>query len=104
MDSDRVTGSARQAGGAVKEVVGNMTGDSKLQTEGAIDRLVGRIENTFGGLKDTVREGYDAVSDLSTGAAIVETTKRYPVLALGLTAALTALATWAIAGSHSARR
>ncbi len=76
MDTDRVTGSARLAGGTLKEVAGEVIGDSKLQAEGTLDRLIGRIENTFGGLKDTVREGYDAVSDLSTGDAIIETTKR----------------------------
>jgi uncharacterized protein YjbJ (UPF0337 family) len=34
MDKDRIRGSAEQAKGKVKEVVGKVTGDSKLEGEG----------------------------------------------------------------------
>src|SRR3977135_2053641 len=55
MDKDRIKGSAEQAKGAVKEAVGKVTGDSKLEAEGKGDKAAGKIQNAIGGLKDTLR-------------------------------------------------
>jgi uncharacterized protein YjbJ (UPF0337 family) len=55
MDKDRVKGSAQQAKGAVKEVVGKVTGDAKLESEGKGDKVAGKIRNAVGGMKDTLR-------------------------------------------------
>jgi len=55
VDKDRIQGSAEQAKGKVKEVVGKVTGDSKLEGEGRADQLKGKVQNTVGGLKDTLR-------------------------------------------------
>ena len=55
MDKDRVAGSAKQMKGAVKDAVGKVTGDSKLQAEGKSDKAAGKIQNAVGGLKDTMR-------------------------------------------------
>ena len=38
MDKDRVEGAAHQVKGAVKEVVGKVTGDAKTQAEGAAEK------------------------------------------------------------------
>jgi uncharacterized protein YjbJ (UPF0337 family) len=56
MDKDRINGAANQAKGAVKEAVGKATGDTKLQTEGAGDKLKGKVQSAVGGVKDTARE------------------------------------------------
>jgi uncharacterized protein YjbJ (UPF0337 family) len=55
MDKDRIEGSARQAKGAVKDTVGKVTGDSKLQGEGKADKAAGKIQNAVGGVKDALR-------------------------------------------------
>jgi uncharacterized protein YjbJ (UPF0337 family) len=55
IDKDRVEGSLEQAKGKVKEVVGKVTGDSKLEGEGKGDQVAGKVQNTVGGLKDTLR-------------------------------------------------
>jgi uncharacterized protein YjbJ (UPF0337 family) len=55
VDKDRIQGSAEQAKGKVKEVVGKVTGDSKLEGEGKADQLEGKVRNAVGGLKDTLR-------------------------------------------------
>jgi uncharacterized protein YjbJ (UPF0337 family) len=55
MDKDRIKGSAQQAKGAVKEVIGKVTGDAKLEAEGKSEKVVGKIQNAVGGLKDTLR-------------------------------------------------
>ena len=43
MDKDRIKGSAKQAKGAVKEAIGKVTGDAKLETEGKRDKAAGKI-------------------------------------------------------------
>ena len=55
MDKDRIKGSFDQAKGSVKEGVGKMTGDEKLEAEGKADKVSGKIKNTVGDIKDTVR-------------------------------------------------
>jgi uncharacterized protein YjbJ (UPF0337 family) len=55
VDKDRIQGSAEQAKGKVKEVVGKVTGDSKLEGEGKADQFKGKVQNAVGGLKDTLR-------------------------------------------------
>jgi uncharacterized protein YjbJ (UPF0337 family) len=59
MNKDRIQGSATQAKGKVKEVAGKVTGDSKLENEGKAEKAAGKIQNTVGGLKDTVKEAVD---------------------------------------------
>lgn len=55
MDKDRINGSAQQAKGAIKEMIGKVTGDAKLQSEGKGDKAAGKIQNAVGGIKDTLR-------------------------------------------------
>jgi uncharacterized protein YjbJ (UPF0337 family) len=50
-----VKGSLEQAKGKVKEVAGKVTGDSKLEGEGKADQVAGKVRNTVGGIKDTLR-------------------------------------------------
>jgi uncharacterized protein YjbJ (UPF0337 family) len=55
MDKDRIKGSAQQAKGAVKENVGKLFGDKKLENEGKADKVAGKVQNAVGGLKDALR-------------------------------------------------
>ena len=56
MDKDRVEGSAKQVKGAVKETIGKVVGDAKLQAEGKADKAEGKVQNAIGGLKDAVKK------------------------------------------------
>jgi uncharacterized protein YjbJ (UPF0337 family) len=58
MDKDRIEGAAKQAKGTVKEAVGKVVGDAKLQGEGKADQAEGKLQNVVGGLKDTLRKAY----------------------------------------------
>ena len=49
MDKDRVAGSAKQVKGAVKEAVGKVVGDAKLESEGKADKAEGKVQNAIGG-------------------------------------------------------
>ena len=55
MDKDRVAGSAKEIKGAVKQVAGKAVGDAKLEAEGNADKVEGKVQNAFGGIKDTLR-------------------------------------------------
>jgi uncharacterized protein YjbJ (UPF0337 family) len=39
----------------VKETVGKVFGDKKLETDGKADQAPGKMQNAIGGLKDAVR-------------------------------------------------
>jgi uncharacterized protein YjbJ (UPF0337 family) len=55
-DHDRVEGAAKNLGGKAKEAAGKVTGDEKLKAEGRADQLTGKVQNTVGGIKDTLRD------------------------------------------------
>lgn len=55
MDKDRIVGSAKQIKGTVKQVVGKVAGDAKLEAEGNADKVEGQVQNAIGGLKDTLK-------------------------------------------------
>lgn len=57
MDRDRTEGAAKTWMGRIKEWFGSKLGDGKLQAEGKADQVEGRIQNTVGGVKDTLRDG-----------------------------------------------
>jgi uncharacterized protein YjbJ (UPF0337 family) len=56
MDQDRIAGAAKQIKGSVKEAIGKVVGDAKLQSDGKAERTAGKVQNAFGSVKDTVRE------------------------------------------------
>ena len=56
VDENRVTGAVDKMKGAVKEGIGNLTGDDKLKAEGVADKAKGHAESAVGGAKDAVRD------------------------------------------------
>ena len=56
MDKDRVKGAGHEAKGAIKEAAGKLTGDKKIQAEGAVEKNLGKAQNAVGGMKDAARE------------------------------------------------
>ena len=56
MDKDRIEGAAKQVKGAVKEGVGKVVGDAKLQAEGKADKVEGKVQNAVGSAKDALRK------------------------------------------------
>jgi uncharacterized protein YjbJ (UPF0337 family) len=59
MNKDRIQGSAEQIKGKMKEVAGKATGDTKLESEGKVQKIAGKVQNTIGGMKDAVKEAVD---------------------------------------------
>ena len=56
MDKDRVDGIADKVAGSMKEAIGKVTGDTKLQAEGTAQKTNGIIQNAAGKTKDAVRD------------------------------------------------
>jgi len=55
MDKDRIVGSAKKVKGAVKQALGKALGDAKLESDGRVDKVEGKVQNAIGGIKDTLR-------------------------------------------------
>ena len=56
MDKNRIEGAFDQAKGAVKEGVGKLIGDQKLEAEGKADKVAGKTQSAVGGAKDAVKD------------------------------------------------
>ena len=56
VDEDRKKGSAKKVEGQVKEKAGRALGDKKTESEGKSRQSEGEAQNTWGSVKDTVRE------------------------------------------------
>ena len=55
MDKDRVAGSAKVAKGEIKQAVGRVIGDARLETAGKADEFKGKVQKMMGRLKNTLK-------------------------------------------------
>lgn len=56
MHKDQVDGAGKQVKGAVKDAVGGLTGNEKLQAEGKLDKAAGKVQQKVGDAKDAARD------------------------------------------------
>jgi uncharacterized protein YjbJ (UPF0337 family) len=56
MNIDSVIGEGTEMKGKLKESLGNATGDTALQNDGAADQLSGKARQGLGALRDFVRD------------------------------------------------
>ncbi|MGB6688596.1 MAG: CsbD family protein [Terracidiphilus sp.] len=56
MDKDRVKGTLDDAAGRIKRQVGEWTGDTNAQVEGAAQQIKGKAEKAVGQVKDAARD------------------------------------------------
>jgi uncharacterized protein YjbJ (UPF0337 family) len=56
MNKDRIAGAVKEAKGSVKETIGKVLGDAKMQSDGKTEKVVGKVQNAIGGLKDALKE------------------------------------------------
>jgi uncharacterized protein YjbJ (UPF0337 family) len=56
MDKDRVKGAIDDAAGRAKRQIGEWTGDTGTQAEGAAQQVKGKVEKAWGNVKDAARD------------------------------------------------
>jgi uncharacterized protein YjbJ (UPF0337 family) len=59
MDTDRIEGPLKDAGGKAKEEWGDLTDNPETEAEGQADQLEGKVQNEWGEAKDEVRDAVD---------------------------------------------
>jgi len=63
MDKDKVKGTVDDAVGRAKRQVGEWTGDTDAQVEGAAQQIKGKTEKAWGNVKDAVRDARDEANE-----------------------------------------
>jgi uncharacterized protein YjbJ (UPF0337 family) len=63
MNKNEAAGKAEQAKGAVKEKVGEWTGNKDLETSGNVDQVKGKVRETAGTVERKVDEAVDDVKE-----------------------------------------
>lgn len=61
--ADKASGLANEAVGNIKQGVGKLVGNEKLQAEGKLQEIKGEGQQAVGKAKDTVKDGAAAASD-----------------------------------------
>ncbi|HSO81343.1 CsbD family protein [Thiocapsa sp.] len=56
MNKDQVKGRYEEAKGKVKEVAGNVTGDTELEVEGNVQKNLGKVQAGVGDLKEDIKK------------------------------------------------
>lgn len=72
MDENTFEGAARKVGGKVEGMAGDLTGDSKLQADGAVDKLAGSAQKAYGQAADTVRSVANKVGAGEYGSQMLD--------------------------------
>ena len=73
MNSDNVKGTMDDAAGRAKRQVGEWTGDSKTQADGAAQQVKGKVEKAWGNVKDAA---HDATHNDDRGNRADDTDRR----------------------------
>ena len=100
MDEHRAAGAARNAGGRIEEAVGDVTGDTRSQVRGAMNRAQGTAENLYGQTKDAASDARPS-AELRKTALSFEDTLRNMIEDKPYTAVAIALGLgWLIGRTH----
>ncbi len=68
MDTDRITGSAKEYAGRVEGAVGEMAGDANTQASGRAREAAGTVQNLYGQAKDAARDAADTAANYAKDA------------------------------------
>ncbi|HEM3610851.1 TPA: CsbD family protein [Streptococcus suis] len=61
--SEKLDAKLDQVKGSVKEGFGKLTGDKKVETEGTVDNVTGKVKETLADGKDAVKGAVDSLKD-----------------------------------------
>jgi uncharacterized protein YjbJ (UPF0337 family) len=74
MNNDKLKGTVDDAAGRVKRQVGEWTGDTGTQVDGAAQQVKGKVEKAVGNVRDAVKPG--TTRDVETDRDIDDNTDR----------------------------
>jgi uncharacterized protein YjbJ (UPF0337 family) len=98
MDENRVSGTARNAGGKLEEGLGRVMGDTKTQAEGIAKQVGGAAQDMYGQARDAAS---DAAGAARNTAFSLEKLVRNTIETQPYTSALVALAIgWLLGRTH----
>ena len=98
MDENRIAGTARNVGGKAEEALGRVTGNSKLEAEGAVNRLTGAAQDLYGQARDSAS---DMAETARAGASSFESLLRNTIEQQPYTAVAIALGIgWLLGRTH----
>ena len=66
MNEQHVKGAVDKVTGKAKEIVGRVTGNKKLETEGKVDQVKGAVHTAAGDAKDIGKEAIDRVKNAAS--------------------------------------
>lgn len=58
VNKDQVAGVAKQIKGSVKQAAGKATGNRRVEAEGVAEKVSGKVQKTYGDVKDKVRKAF----------------------------------------------
>ncbi len=59
MNKDQIKGRVEEAKGSIKEAAGRMTGKPDLQDRGTAQKAAGKVQKTYGDVKDEVKKEWN---------------------------------------------
>ncbi|WP_454908759.1 CsbD family protein [Variovorax gossypii] len=59
MNKDTIDGNLKQVKGSVKEALGKVTGNKRLEVEGAAEKLAGKAQEGVGKTQDAAKDAVD---------------------------------------------
>lgn len=68
MDTDRITGTAKDMAGKVEGGIGAMTGDKQTEASGRVREASGVVQDLYGQAKDAARDAGDAAMNYAKDA------------------------------------
>jgi len=68
MNKDTVKGTVDDAAGRAKRQVGEWTGDTQTQVDGAAQQIKGKVEKAWGNVKDAAKDANKDANDHATSA------------------------------------
>jgi uncharacterized protein YjbJ (UPF0337 family) len=68
MDTDRITGSAKEYAGRAESAIGEVAGDAQTQASGKARDAAGAVQNLYGQAKDAARDAADTAAGYAKDA------------------------------------
>lgn len=59
MNKDTIDGNLKQVKGSVKEALGKVTGNKRLEVEGATEKVAGKVQEGVGKTRDAAKDVAD---------------------------------------------